>query len=237
MNSDLQSNYIFRSTNDLDPSNSATIIGAETLFLEGIVPENGSLALTPREETYWDYRTSFYTSDFKFDFNNSQITIPVNRGNITFIYGSEPVSYVFPEDGVYNIQFSNDWNKILNVEKVRDLRKETFSSPSITIITKVMEPQNLTDISGILNADESHYPPVESRPRVVKPSNPVILIQKPVIYPYAVIAVIFIISFSTILAVSLHSSKRKRSINLGQKRKLMFSSIILFRILLISIEQ
>ena len=32
-----------------------------------------------------------------------------------FIAGATPVSYSFPEDGTYNLKFSDDWNEILAV--------------------------------------------------------------------------------------------------------------------------
>jgi hypothetical protein len=97
------------------PSNDATVCAAATLFLYGIVPITGNLAIPNREEYYNDLRTPFSTSDFKFDYTNRLIRIPVNAGTITFIYGSSPISYTFPNNGVYTIQFSNDWNLITAV--------------------------------------------------------------------------------------------------------------------------
>ena len=60
------------------PSNDATACAAATLFLDGIVPITGSLAIPFRNEECNDQRTPFLTSDFKFDYANHLIRIPVN---------------------------------------------------------------------------------------------------------------------------------------------------------------
>lgn len=118
------------------PSNDATVCGAAILFLDGIVPVTGNLAIPMREENYNDYRTSFVGSQFQFDYGGHKIRIPVNAGQLTFIYGSGPVSYDFPENGVYDVQFSSDWNQILSVNG----QPVTSAPPSA--------PQNLTATAG-----------------------------------------------------------------------------------------
>ncbi len=115
MNSALYSGGYFRGTSSIAVSNEATVCGAATLFLDGIVPVTGNVNIPNREEFYNDLRTPFSATDFKFDYANRQITIPVNAGQITFIYGTTPVSYNFPTNAVYNIQFSSDWNTITAV--------------------------------------------------------------------------------------------------------------------------
>jgi hypothetical protein len=97
------------------PTNDATICGAALLFLDGIVPGTGSLAVPAREENYDDFRTQFQSSQLQFNYANHTITIPVNKGQLTFIYGSTPVSYNFLANGVYTVQFSSDWNQITSV--------------------------------------------------------------------------------------------------------------------------
>jgi hypothetical protein len=96
-------------------TNDATVCAAATLFLDGIVPVTGNLNIPNIEEQYNDQRTPFSTSNFKFDYANHLITIPVNAGIMSFIYGTSPVSYTFPSNGVYKIQFSSDWNQITAV--------------------------------------------------------------------------------------------------------------------------
>lgn len=111
-------------------SNEATALAAATLFLEGIVPVTGNLAIPPCEENYPVDATPFPVKQLKFDYENRKIRIPVNAGELTFIYGSSPVSYNFTANGVYDIEFTSDWNQIIAVN----------SKPS--------PPQNLEAIEG-----------------------------------------------------------------------------------------
>jgi hypothetical protein len=113
--SSLNNGGYFSPVSGSTPTNDATACAAATLFLYGIVPITGNLAIPNREECYNDLRTPFSISDFKFDYTNRLIRIPVNAGTMTFIYGSSPISYTFPNNGVYTIQFSNDWNLITAV--------------------------------------------------------------------------------------------------------------------------
>ena len=121
--SSLNVNGRFKGTSsDASPSNDATACAAATLFLDGIVPVTGSLAVAIREEHYNDLRTQFQSSQLQFDYGNHRIRIPVSKGQLTFIYGSTPVSYNFPADGVYDVQFSRDWNQITSVNGQRSGR-------------------------------------------------------------------------------------------------------------------
>lgn len=113
--SSLNNGGYFSGVSGVLPSNDATACAAAILFLDGIVPITGNLAIPNREECCSDLRTPFSTSDFKFDYANRLIRIPVNAGQITFTYGTTPISYTFPNNGVYTIQFSNDWNLITAV--------------------------------------------------------------------------------------------------------------------------
>jgi hypothetical protein len=115
MASSLNSGGHFSGVSGEAPSNDATVCAAATLFLYGIVPVTGNVNIPNREEFCNDQRTPFITSDFKFDYANQQIRIPVKAGQITFIYGSIPVIHDFTADGVYTIQFSSDWNALLSV--------------------------------------------------------------------------------------------------------------------------
>jgi hypothetical protein len=118
VSSNLYANGRFAPYSGSAPTNDATILGAGILFLDGIVPVTGHLTIPMREEAYNDYRTQFPSSMFRFDYAHQTIRIPVSQGQLTFIYGSQPVSYTFPANGVYNIQFSADWNQILSVNSV-----------------------------------------------------------------------------------------------------------------------
>ncbi len=127
--------YFKGASGDSSPSNDATACATATLFLDGIVPVTGSLAIPIQNEEYQDHRTSFPVTEFQFSYVNHQISIPANAGQLTFIYGSSPVSYNFPAKGNYTIQFSNDWNTITSVNG-----QPVTSVPSA--------PQNLQTIAG-----------------------------------------------------------------------------------------
>jgi len=127
--------YFKGASGDSSTSNDATTCAAATLFLEGIVPVTGSLAIPLKNEEYQDSRTSFPVTEFQFNSANNEITIPVNAGELTFVYGSIPVSYNFPTNGIYTIQFSSDWNTITSVNG-----QPVTSAPST--------PQNLVATAG-----------------------------------------------------------------------------------------
>jgi hypothetical protein len=110
-----------------DYSDDASLLGAMTLFLYGIIPQNGSLAMTASNERYQDYRTCFPTAQWQFNYSNQSIRIPVYRGNLTFIFGSENVSYSFPEDGVYDVQFSGNWNNITSAFKIENITSQSWN--------------------------------------------------------------------------------------------------------------
>jgi hypothetical protein len=115
MSSSLNQGGRFSGVSGTGVTNDATVCAAATLFLEGIVPVTGNLNIQNMNEQYNDQRTPFSTSNFKFDYANHLITIPINAGTINFIYGTNPTSYSFPSNGVYKIQFSSDWNLITAV--------------------------------------------------------------------------------------------------------------------------
>ena len=134
--SSLNNGGYFSGVGNTAPSNDATACAAATLFLEGIVPITGSLAIPFRNEQCNDQRTPFLTSDFKFDYANHIIRIPVNSGKLTFIYGTTPISYTFPTSGVYTVQFSDNWNLITKVNG-----QEVITNPPSA-------PQNLQTTAG-----------------------------------------------------------------------------------------
>lgn len=116
MSSNLNVGGFFKgASGDAAPSNDATICAAATMFLEGIIPGTGSLNIKIHNEQYQDHRTSFPVTDFQYSAANNQITIPVKAGTLTFLYGTVPVTYNFPSDGNYIIQFASDWNTIVNI--------------------------------------------------------------------------------------------------------------------------
>ncbi len=130
LNSPLYSHGTFRSTNQTEFSDIATAEGMMTLFLEGIIPETGSLAMPLNDEGYQEACWLSSASLFGFDYPKSTIRIPVNVGNLTFQFGTNPVSYTFPRSGVYEVQFDQNWNSILNVIKLGSLDTQFTYFPS-----------------------------------------------------------------------------------------------------------
>ena len=147
--SDLNAGGYFRGRSGDEPSNDATACAAATLFLYGIVPITGSLAIPSREEFYNDLRTPFVASDFMFDYGNRKIRIPLNAGEITFVYGSIPVSHNFTSDGVYDIEFTSDWNQIKSING-----HDVMLTPT--------EPQELVAAEGNASISLSWLPPLSN---------------------------------------------------------------------------
>jgi hypothetical protein len=127
-NSNMYSEGRFRWRDALNYSYSddATCGGAMILFLNGIVPDSGSLAMPVIDEVYQDWYSMFPASHFRFDYESQTIRIPVWAGKINFIFGTETASYTFPKDGIYELHFSSDWNNIITAKKISSL-SETFS--------------------------------------------------------------------------------------------------------------
>jgi len=99
----------------------STSVGAMLLFLQGIVPGTGSLAIPLNDEFYEDYSRSYPVSHFSFDFSNRIIKIPVVGGELKFQFGSTLTAYIFPEDGIYEVCFDRDWSNVAMVRRVGGL--------------------------------------------------------------------------------------------------------------------
>jgi len=116
--SDMYSNGQFRWRSNGNYGDDATCAGAMILFLNGIVPDSGSLAIPVIDETYEDWCSMFPAGEFQFDYAANTIRIPVWKGKINFIFGADTASYTFPTDGVYEVHFSSDWNNVTSARKV-----------------------------------------------------------------------------------------------------------------------
>ncbi|MGD0494410.1 MAG: dockerin type I domain-containing protein [Candidatus Bathyarchaeia archaeon] len=93
------------------------LAGAMIMFLNGIIPETGSLRDSLTEESYTSCDLNFPASEYRFDYVNRMIRIPTTSGQIGFQFGTQIVSYNFTQ-GVWDIYFNNDWNSIKNVVSV-----------------------------------------------------------------------------------------------------------------------
>lgn len=94
----------------------------KTLFLDGVIPNTGSLAIPLNDESYqgaaWN---GFPSSLFRFDYANKKIRIAVNPGTIQFQFGAGIASATFPSAGVYEVQFDNGWNTVTGASLVEPL--------------------------------------------------------------------------------------------------------------------
>jgi len=134
-NSNLYNEGRFRWREYQNYSDDASCGGAMILFLNGIVPDSGSLAIPVIEEVYQDWCSMFPESHFRFNYENQTIRIPVWKGKLNFTFGTETASYTFLEDGIYQVQFSSDWNNVTGATKISALRDEFSYLPPA-------EPQN-----------------------------------------------------------------------------------------------
>ena len=122
----LMSSYLYSSGQFLQgqgatPDAFATAMGMKTLFLYGIIPNTGSLAIPLNDEAYEGASGDLPSSLFSFDYANKRIRIAVTPGVLEFQYGTGIVSYVFPSAGVYELQFDNSWNTITNSSLIEPL--------------------------------------------------------------------------------------------------------------------
>ncbi len=171
----------FRFVNsDGNYNDEASLLGAMTLFLYGIVPQTGSLAVDASNEKYQDYLTCFPTSKWQFNYTGQSIRIPVNKGNFTFIFGSQNATADFPEDGVYDVQFSSDWNNVTSTVKIENItqpqlqpvtlqpvEKHPYSSPSPTPVpppTPKPSPTPTTSPTPTPTAIPTPTPEVQNAP-------------------------------------------------------------------------
>jgi hypothetical protein len=128
-NSNLYSEGRFRWRQAQNYTDDATCGGAMILFLNGIVPDSGSLAIPVIDEVYQDWYSMFPASNFRFDYESQTIRIPVWAGKLNFIFGTETAAYTFPENGIYEVQFSSDWNNVTGATKISPLSEQIAYLP------------------------------------------------------------------------------------------------------------
>ena len=151
INSPLFSNDSFTFTDDNpDFSDDNSLIGAMALFLDGVIPNTSYLIIPAINERYQDYRTCFETAQWQFNYSNHSIRLPLTAGNLTFIFGSQKTPCNFTSNGVYDIQFSADWNNVLSATKIANLSSTVSVSkpnssppPSSSTTTQIAQtPEN-----------------------------------------------------------------------------------------------
>jgi hypothetical protein len=234
VNSSLYNNNQFRMMDtygDDAYGDDASFLGLMTLFLYGIIPDTGYLAMNASNERYQDYRTCFPTSQWSFNYQNQTIRIPVIAGNLSFLFGSEEVSQNFPSNGVYNIQFADDWNSIISITNVTDISTTTLQpvtlqaiprstpsptptptltlGPSLTPFnTQISQTQTrLSNKTSTANPDDnSTMITVSPSPTPTQQDTPT---QKPSDTPMQAYVIVFIMSAAFGSATALYYVKRK----------------------------
>ena len=151
-------------------SDDASSIGAMTLFLDGIVPDTGYLAIKASNEAYQDYRTCFPTSEWNFNYQNQTITIPVTAGTLSFLFGTQEVTQNFPSNGVYEIQFAPDWNSITSMTQIATINNVTLQSVMLQAIQRPNLTPTPTPTSASTPAPASSTPAPASSTATPKPT-------------------------------------------------------------------
>jgi hypothetical protein len=178
-NSNLYGEGRFRWRESSDYSDAATCGGAMILFLNGIVPDSGSLAIPVIDEYYQDWYSMFTASHFRFYYESQTIRIPVWAGKLNFTFGTETASYTFPDNGIYEVQFSADWNNVTNATKINSL-SEQFSylppeenSPLPQPPTPTPTPTPTTPLSDFQYFSSFHADPLPDT------TSPIIVVASP----------------------------------------------------------
>jgi hypothetical protein len=149
-------------------SDEASAVGLMMLFLEGIIPDTGSLAMPISEERYEDTLSFTPASNFNYDSNNHRIRIPVWAGTLKFQFGSQITSANFPSDGVYEVQFSSDWNTVTSVNEVSSLSpsfyymnrsSQTPSTYNATVNAYCSQENNYANVSLSIDGVLSGFTP------------------------------------------------------------------------------
>ena len=113
--------YFLEHSDDSGPSNDATATGADLLFMLGIVPQTAVLAV-PIEENSYEYIYNILDPDlFNINLTTNVVTVSLaTAGTLNFQF-NQTVTGSFSTSGIYTVQFSSDWNTILNITFVSNL--------------------------------------------------------------------------------------------------------------------
>ncbi|MGA2682369.1 MAG: hypothetical protein ABSF44_11300 [Candidatus Bathyarchaeia archaeon] len=209
-------------------SDDASMLGAMTLFLDGIIPQTGSLSIAASNERYEDYQTCFPISQWQFNYQNQSIRIPVMAGTLIFTFGSQPVSQLFPSNGVYEIQFSPDWNSIASVTKVADITVPQLKPATLqTQIRPTPTPTSTSTPSPEATSAVSITPTLTSSPTGESPA---------IFHDLLFIAAVLTPTLLVFLAVTFYIKKKKplatpvqvKVMGSSRKVKYVYSFIELF---------
>ena len=152
----------FSEHSDSGPSNDATATGADLLFMLGIVPQTAVLAV-PVEENLYEYIYNILDPDlFNINLTTNVVTVSLaTAGTLNFQF-NQTVTGSFSTSGIYTVQFSSDWNTILNITFVSTLPSNrqymyTIEPPLSYYITSSADSNSIISPSGnvMVNANFS----------------------------------------------------------------------------------
>ena len=128
----------FSEHSDSAPSNESAATGANLLFILGIVPQTTSLAV-PIEENSYDYIYNIFAPDmFNINLTNNVVTLALAAAGTLNFQFNQTVTGNFGSSGIYTVQFSSDWNNILNINFVSELpsnRNYVYTAPLSYFVT------------------------------------------------------------------------------------------------------
>jgi len=111
----------FRWLSSAAVSDDATAYALTLMLFLGIVPKTTTIAF-PLEEYSYEYIFDIDPELYNLNLSAATLRISViNGGQLEFIYGAVPVPCEFPQAGIYEVKFSNNWDTVLNVSKIQDL--------------------------------------------------------------------------------------------------------------------
>ena len=144
----------FQEHSDSGVSNDATATGADLLFMLGIVPLTATLAVPVQENSYEDIYNMLDPGLFSINLTTNVVTVSLaTAGTLNFQF-NQTVIGGFNAPGVYNVQFSSDWNTILSIIFVSSLPSNrqyvytTLNPPPSYCISAFADSNSIISPSG-----------------------------------------------------------------------------------------
>ncbi|MGA2680531.1 MAG: hypothetical protein ABSF44_01875 [Candidatus Bathyarchaeia archaeon] len=143
--------YFLEHSDDSGTSNYATATGADLLFMLGIVPQTASLAV-PIEENSYEYIYNILDPELcNINLNTNVVTVSLAAAGTLNFQFNQTVTGSFGSPGIYAVQFSSDWNNLLNITFISGLpsnRQYMYTSPLSYYINSSADANGLISPSG-----------------------------------------------------------------------------------------
>ena len=127
--------YFLMHSDDPGPSDDATATGADLMFILGIVPQTATIAVPIEENSYEDIYSILDPQLFNINLTTNVATVALAKAGTLNFQFNQTVTGSFSTPGVYTVQFSPDWNTIVNVTFVSNLpsnRQYMYTNIGIT---------------------------------------------------------------------------------------------------------